>query len=92
MAFNGFTKKLGLWVTIGGIIVVCIGGYAVMGYQVGDHETRITTIEDDDKTFQVKYTEQMTRVEERQRNMTDNISDIKDGIDTILRRGGGAGP
>lgn len=94
MASNGcWYKKPGWIVSVLAGLAVLVGGYSVMGYQVGDHEKRITTIEADDKTFKLDYTEQMTRMEERQRTITENISDINDNIQRIAdREPGGAEP
>ena len=78
--------KVGVAVTVLTIVIVAVGGYAVMRHQVGTHEKRIQAVE----SLQAKSMTRLEKIETMQESQGKQIDTIGGDVRTLLLRSGGA--
>jgi len=87
MRNNGqFIGKVGLAVTVLTVVIVTVGGYAVMRHQVGNHEKRIKAVE----SLQTKSMTRLEKIATMQESQGKQIDTIGGDVRTLLLRSGGA--
>ena len=87
MASNGaWYKMLDMRLAVAIILIAAVSGYAVMRYQVGNHEARIKVTEEDQSTIK----ERLKGIETAQEAQLRTMTDIRNEMRRIHNSGGGS--